>query len=302
MPLLISYDGQFKAAKVVMQRDLYYSFPEIFPFDQFFDIVTPYGYGGFLIEGELSVQMLQLFKEEYYSFLYSQNIISEFTRFHPLIQNHEIIREVMPIIELGSTVSMDLRSEEVIWENILSKNRNMIRKAQKSGIIIKQGNSSELYAKFKEIYDGTMVKDNADSYYFFGAEFYESIMNDLKDNARLFYAEYKTDIIAMAIILYANNKMHYHLSGSLPEYRNLAPSNLLLYEAALWGCRQGFKTFHLGGGLYKFKKAFNKNSSHKFAIGKYIINQEKYNQLVAYRQKSDPTFNKESNFFPLYRA
>ena len=76
-------------------------------------------------------------------------------------------------------------------------------------------------------------------------------------------------------MLYGNKQMHYHLSGSLIEYRNLAPSNLLLYKAALWGCEQGFKTFHLGGGvgsgedgLYKFKAAFNRNSNYQFSIGK----------------------------------
>jgi len=28
--------------------------------------------------------------------------------------------------------------------------------------------------------------------------------------------------------------MHYHLSATDREYRNLAPTNLLLYEAACW--------------------------------------------------------------------
>ena len=93
------------------------------------------------------------------------------------------------------------------------------------------------------------------------------------------------------------------------EYRNLAPSNLLLYKAALWGHEQGFKTFHLGGGvgsgednLYKFKAAFNRNSDYQFSIGKEIFDQEKYNDLVAKRVSRDKDFNKESTYFPLYRA
>ena len=103
--------------------------------------------------------------------------------------------------------------------------------------------------------------------------------------------------------------MHYHLSGSLIEFRNLAPSNLLLYKAALWGCEHGFKTFHLGGGvgsgednLYKFKAAFNKNSDYQFSIGKQVFDQDKYDQLIELRAKQDPDFNRTSSFFPLYRA
>lgn len=93
------------------------------------------------------------------------------------------------------------------------------------------------------------------------------------------------------------------------EYRNLAPSNLLLYKAALWGSEQGYKTLHLGGGvgsgddnLYKFKAAFNRNSDYQFSIGKEIFDQEKFDELVALRASQDPAFNKDSKFFPLYRA
>ena len=123
------------------------------------------------------------------------------------------------------------------------------------------------------------------------------------------YDRYDNKIIAMSIILFANNQMHYHLSGSLSEFRNLAPSNLLLYKVAIWGCQQGFKTFHLGGGigsnednLYKFKAAFNRASDYQFSIGKQIFNQNIYNALVEERAMLDINFDRESTFFPLYRS
>ena len=110
-------------------------------------------------------------------------------------------------------------------------------------------------------------------------------------------------------MLYGNKQMHYHLSGSMIEYRNLAPSNLLLYQAALWGCEHGFKTFHLGGGvgsgednLYKFKAAFNKMSDYQFSIGKQIFDQDRYDELVKIRRENDANFDESSHYFPLYRA
>ena len=125
----------------------------------------------------------------------------------------------------------------------------------------------------------------------------------------MFYAVLNGEIIAMSIMLFGNKQMHYHLSGSMMEYLNLAPSNLLLYKAALWGCEKGFKTFHLGGGvgsgednLYKFKAAFNRNSEYQFSIGKEIFDEEKYNDLVALRSKSDSEFDTDSKYFPLYRS
>jgi lipid II:glycine glycyltransferase (peptidoglycan interpeptide bridge formation enzyme) len=111
------------------------------------------------------------------------------------------------------------------------------------------------------------------------------------------------------MILFGNDNMHYHLSASDREYQILAATNLLLYEAACWGCDNGYKTFHLGGGLgskedslYKFKKAFNNNSNTYFSIGKKIFDQSKYDELIRIRKIEDAVINIESTFFPLYRA
>lgn len=182
----------------------------------------------------------------------------------------------------------------------------MIRKAKKSGVEIYCGRSPDLFCKFKKLYNVTMDKDNAKEYYYFGDDFYNSVLNDLKYNSLIFYAVYEERIISISIILFANRYLHYHLSASDREYQHLAPTNLLLYEAACWGCVNRYKTFHLGGGLgskednlYKFKKAFNRNFDNIFAVGKKVFDEEKYNELCEYR-KIDKNVN-NIGFFPLYR-
>ena len=213
------------------------------------------------------------------------------------------------MIDLGKTVAMDLASEDVIWMNIHSKNRNMIRKAEKNGIEIKHGRGLELFDEFIKIYNAIMDRDNAEEYYYFEPEFYNSIHEDLNDNYEMFWAEYEGKIIAMSIMIFANGRLNYHLSCSDIEYRNLSPSNLLLYKAAMWGCEKGMKTFHLGGGvgsdednLFKFKIAFNRFSNYQFSIAKHVFDQSRYDELVAERAARDIEFNQESKFFPLYRS
>jgi len=274
-----------------------------------YDSVTPYGYGGVLFEGDTSEENRKAFWKAYVAKMKAGNIVDNFVRYHPVLNNAVPMKDVSNVIDLGMTIAFDLTSPEVIWENIISKNRNMIRKAEKNGVEIRHDKDLKLFKDFRRIYNATMNKDNAEEYYYFGDKFYESIHNDLHDNYEMFYAVLNGEIIAMSIMLYGNKQMHYHLSGSVIEYRNLAPSNLLLYKAALWGCEHGFKTFHLGGGvgsgednLYKFKAAFNRNSDYQFSIGKEIFDQEKYDELVAIRASKDSCFNKESNYFPLYRA
>ena len=89
----------------------------------------------------------------------------------------------------------------------------------------------------------------------------------------------------------------------------MAPTNLLLYEAAVWAASQGYLKLHLGGGLgaghdnlYKFKKAFNRGEDAKFYIGKRIFDFNKYKQCVQLRINVDVEYDLRTNYFPSYRG
>ena len=302
-PLLFFYEKeQTRGINVVMKRDIA-DIPHIsdkIPSDTYFDFSTPYGYGGWLVEGTNSDLLFQ----EYEEWCQKHNIISEFVRFHPVIQNHVNAQGFYNVDSLGKVITLDLTSPETIWTNMTSKNRNMVRKAQKSGVRIYNGRFPEVYEKFQEIYNATMDKDHAKDYYYFSREFYQSILNDLSRNAQVFFAELEGKMIAASIMLTANGYMNYHLSGSVKEYSSTAPTNLLLYEAALWGYENGCRTLYLGGGvgsgedsLFKFKKSFFRgDDTDCFCIGKKIFNFEKYKVLVDMRQQT------ESEYFPKYRG
>ncbi len=302
VPQLLYYETErLKAIYVYMKRKT--------SIEGYYDSITPYGYGGVLFEGDTSEESLQEFRKAYVEKMNEEGIVDNFVRYHPVLANAIPMKTISTVVDLGKTVAFDLSSEEVIWNNIISKNRNMIRKAEKNGIEIRHGKGLELFQDFKRIYNATMEKDHAEDYYFFEDDFYESIHRDLNNNYEMFYAVLDNQIIAMSIMLYANKQMHYHLSGSVKEYRNMAPSNLLLYKAALWGHEHGFQTLHLGGGvgsgednLYKFKAAFNRNSNYRFSIGKEIFDVGKYDDLVEERVRQDASFDAASAFFPLYRS
>ena len=301
-PLLFFYEGtDTRGINVVMKRDVAKDekFKGLIDEGQYFDFATPYGYGGWIIEGRGTEELFS----SYSDWLQKNEIISEFVRFHPMVKNHDASRAFYKVIQLGEVVHMNLESPELIWNNIISKNRNMIRKAIKNNVVIYNGRFPEIYEKFRTIYNGTMDKDDAEEYYYFGPAFYKSVLEDLPQNAQVFWAEKDRQVIAASIMLATNGLMNYHLSGSLREFSSLAPTNLLLYEAALWGCENGYKTLYLGGGvgsgedsLFKFKRAFYKGNLNRFFIGKKIYNQRKYDELLNMREPID------SSFFPKYRA
>lgn len=302
-PLLFAYDdGATRGINVVMKRDVANDvhYKGKIQEGKYFDFSTPYGYGGWIIEGGDTTRLF----EEYQKWLVNNGIICEFVRYHPMIKNHEQSSCFYDVIQLGEVVHMDISSPEGIWNNIISKNRNMIRKASKNGIKIYNGRFPVIFDEFRVIYNGTMDKDEAEDYYYFSEDFYKSILEDLPQNAQVFWAEKDGQVIAASVMLAANKRMNYHLSGSLREFSSLAPTNLLLYEASLWGCANGYKTFYLGGGvgsgedgLFKFKRAFYKGNLNHFYIGKKIFDQDKYNELINLRTKIE-----NPGYFPKYRG
>lgn len=305
-PYLFYYEGEnLRGINVVMRRDIsrVACLTGKIEENTWFDFSTPYGYGGWLIEG--NGDSSELFNC-YQSWCQQNNVVSEFVRYHPVLENQKYSDSFYCVKSLGRTISMDLSSLDNIWTNLTSKNRNMVRKAQKSGVMIYNGRYPEIFEKFQEIYNTTMDRDDAGDYYYFKPEFFHSMMIGLNQEAQMFYAELGGKVIAASIMLAANGRLNYHLSGSLLEYQKLAPTNLLLYSAALWGSCNGCKTFHLGGGvgsredsLYKFKSAFYRGEPCEFYIGCKVHIKEKYEGLVDMRDKSQI---KNSGFFPQYRA
>lgn len=301
-PILFYYENDnCRGINVVMKRDVALDkhFKGSLEENRYFDFATPYGYGGWLIEGSDYSDLFSTYER----WCKDNGIVSEFVRFHPVLKNHIFSEKNYQVIELGETVAIDVSNKEAIWTNFNPKNRNAIRKAINSGIQIKNELSNDLLEAFKDIYNRTMDKDNADEYYYFKDGFYNSILNDLGENATIFYAQYNNIIIAASIMIYANGRLNYHLSGSLREYQSLAPSNLLLWKAAEWGNELGCKTFHLGGGvgsredsLFRFKKAFYRGELCKYHVGKKIFDEQRYKELLSERTITD------GHYFPEYRS
>ena len=304
-PVLLYFedkDRKLRAMNVVMKREI----ADIGDFKNpkaaagLYDAATPYGYGGLVAEGNITEE----FCKEYSDFCAANNIVSEFVRFNPITDNQKTCSDMYDVVRLGETVYIDLRDEDYVWNNFTGKNRNVIRKAIKEGVTIHHTDEPWIIDEFMEIYNSTMDRDEATDYYYFKKEYYESIVHELKGNYSFFYAMKDDKIIAVSIILFANNRMHYHLSASRREFQRFAPTNLMLFEACKFGIERGFSAFHLGGGvgskedgLYKFKKSFNKNENKQYCIGKKIYDIDKYNELIKNRNHIE-----NKNFFPEYRG
>ena len=153
-PLLFYCEyGSVRGINVVMKRDIALDehFTGRLPENTYFDFSTPYGYGGWLIENPWGENIALLFRE-YSEYCRCCNVVSEFVRFHPIVENYQYVKNFYNTVFLGETVAMDLSSKEVIFNNLKKENRKKIRKAEHLGVQVYCGHDEKLYQMFRILY------------------------------------------------------------------------------------------------------------------------------------------------------
>ncbi|HOO29186.1 MAG TPA: peptidoglycan bridge formation glycyltransferase FemA/FemB family protein, partial [Lachnospiraceae bacterium] len=208
---------------------------------KYFDISSAYGYGGPLYETDNLSELKHEFFEIFTKYCADNNIITQFDRFHPLLDNHHFFEGYSELYKIRKTVHIDLKDEDTIWSGMDPKCRNMIRKAEKNLVEIVLDDEKETLSEFTRLYQGTMQRNGTSDYYFFSDKFFSDTISNLGENIMIANARFDNRIIASALFMKSENYLHYHFSGSDPEYRNLQANSLLLYKAALYGLENGIK-------------------------------------------------------------
>lgn len=251
----------------------------------YFDITSCYGYGGPLVSG-YDLRDMEHFESLFHDWCVKSGVVAEFIRFHPFLDNHVYFQKDI-LVEFNRYtvwVNLDQPVEEIWQKSISGKNRNQIRKAQKSGIIIEE---SLNVSSFTGIYYRTMDRLGAGRYLYFSEAYFKQLASVPAGRVIVFEAMADGTAVAAALFFIMGHRFHYHLSGSLKEYQHLCPNNLLLYQAILYGWEKGLKELHLGGGnssaeddsLLKFKKAFSPGRK-RFYTGKRVHNSGVYQELI----------------------
>ena len=256
------------------------------------DVTTPYGYSGPVAAAEDA----DAFYAAYRDWCRERGVVSTFVRFHPLYENQRYAR--MAVEPLGSTVAWRLRAGE-LFERLHSHHRRVIRKAQRAGLEVSIEEGPAL-SEFAALYERTMTRLNADSFYLFTSEYWESL-----PALPLLLASARRDdeLLASVLCFAAKPWLHYHLGASSDEGRRIGASHLVLYEAGSWARAEGYELFHLGGGvggradsLFEFKSRFDPGAEREFAIGRAIHDESAYYDLVEATGGAD-----SGGFFPAYR-
>jgi len=243
--------------------------------DGFYDLEGVYGYGGFYTNTDDS-SFIKKAMEKYELKCREENIISEFIRFHPFnefIDKHPMLFDFK--VRDREVVVVNLNQD--IMSSYKKKVRSVVKKSLTDVEVLESGNIE----KFIELYEGTMLKNKADSFYYFDKCFFDNLLS-LKQ-VKMFEVKYEGDIIAMAFFLFGNDIAHYHLSANSNESYRLNSNYALLHRLFEISKKNKKKYFILGGGstantddsLLAFKKKFS-SQTKAFHIAGKIYNQDIY--------------------------
>jgi hypothetical protein len=250
-----------------------------------YDLESPYGYSGPLSDTD-DPSFLADAHQAFATWCQENDVIAEFIRLHPLLDNQRWLDSDIELIFDRQTVSLDLK--RLIEDRPpFSKNaRYALRQADRAGIRTSLEPPQKQIAHFSTRYCQTMGRLKAGQYYYFSEQYFHELAQLAERAGLLLAAEVTGKWIAGAVFLYGSRWLHYHLSASDPDKTLPGATNQIIYVAAKLGQKSGLEYLHLGGGrtcnpddsLLKFKLSMA-TESHKFYIGKRIHNPEVYESL-----------------------
>lgn len=271
-----------------------------------FDITSPYGYGGPMAAPEAGECVWENFCRCFAEYCKKSDIITEFIRFHPVLENHRQLQNHIQVEKVSSVVCVNLnKSEEEIWSGYERNNRKNIKKAYREGLEVILEETPTHFTDFISIYHHTLLRNQASEFYFFNDKFFESIHKGLKENFLYVYTLKDGRIISTELLLYNKTYIHSFLGGTLEQYYEFRPNNILKHEVIKWAKRKGIRYFLLGGGyregdgIFRYKRSFACEGVLDFYVGKKVHNHEAMSMLDNIMATKNP--RESASFFPGYR-
>jgi Acetyltransferase (GNAT) domain len=282
--------------------------------EDYFDVLSPYGYPGFLwhIEESRLVDFLPLAIQSLQDTLRNRGVCSAFFRLHPILSDrHSENDDPNPFIDNGETVSINLRlTEGELWAHTRKGHQSTINKCKRLGLESKVVPFEDHIDAFLEIYNETMDRVVAKESYYFGQDYFLELLK-LGDRLHLGIVELEGQTICASLFFECGGIVQAHLGGTKTEFLKYSPFNLLLHDMRLWAKARGNTFLHIGGGvggskedkLYTFKSGFSRQR-HRFKTARFVIDPAKYEHLVNLRAQAlgvSASQLLETDFFPAYR-
>ena len=153
------------------------------------------------------------------------------------------------------------RGLEYAWGSFEGRARNMIRKSEKNGVVVRiEALGSQVLGEYVALIKATFRHQDLAMPHLFSA--YVALARNLEPINRLMFvtARHEGRLVSGGIFIVDANRMVFHSGSSTPEGLTLAASSLVQWKAMREGFVRGIRHYDLGGvgvdSIDRFKKSF----------------------------------------------
>jgi len=148
------------------------------------------------------------------------------------------------------TVVVDLsKGPEAVFAGFESK--RAIRAALRAGVTVREASDEDIDEYYPILAEWSRRKGQPCG----SLEHYRQLFR-LRANRRLFVAFHEGKMAGGSVIRFLpGGIVEYAANSSRPEFQNLRPNDLLMWTAIEWACKQGYRTYSMGG-THQFLRKF----------------------------------------------
>lgn len=282
-------------------------------FEDYFDFISPYGYSGPLISKNASHGFISNAWAQVQEYFLTTNIISCFLR---LSLDNEVPLFPGLINPTMLNIKGKIVEEPEQWRLYENKVRKNVKRAKSNNLVFAIKGGSEVtpleMQDFHNIYVQTMTRTNAANSFFYPLQTFEDFALNSGNFCCFSFIYDSGTVVSCEMTLHSNECMYSFLGGTLEESFDKRPNDLLKHELINWGRNNGYKYFILGGGfgsndgIFRYKKSFFPYDVVDYCTGRWIINEDRYSEIVEYWFKKNANSGnikelQEKDFFPEYR-
>lgn len=270
------------------------------------DATSVYGYPGPIVSQPPTSEVVQGFQVALEGALKERNVVSVFSRLHPLLPQVDCLSGLGQLEPAGPTVAVDLRlPPEEQRARYRSNHKHDINKLHRREVVCSDDQIFRYFDDFILLYHQTMRRVDAGSGYFFDRAYFEQLRAALDARVRLYLCWHDGQVICGGLFVHTGDIVEYHLGGTDDRYLKWAPMKLLFDVV-----RQDFggraSWLHLGGGfgaqrdgLFHFKSGFG-GDERTFVLWKWVVQEAAYGELC--RRRFGQGGEWLTAFFPRYRT
>lgn len=273
-----------------------------------YDLITPYGYGGPFAWGDPD---WRLFWQEFNEWARNSDVVSLFARLS-LFEDQLIPFDGCVETKATNIIrTLDMPIDE-LWLDYKHKVRKNVKKARRSGLEVEVDYDGARLDDFLDIYCDTMQRRDAEEFYYFDREFFETLIEDLAGSFAFFHAMCNHRAISTELVLLSTSHMYSFLGGTRVEAFDIRANDFLKHSIVEWGIEQGKKAYVLGGGyecgdgIFEYKMSFAPKGQVPFRVGCSVYDPELYTSLIRAREQWESEQGVEwrpsPGFFPGYRG